>query len=303
MKIISTLGGSGSTFINTSLEQYNYAALSFFGRSMNGWKLKHLMERLCPTFTKSYLRLLSACRLYKPVYIVLKKPDSFRTDWKRRRKKNYFGHFPDIPYPYPAEHMGTCLRDERDYLIYERDYRSGRLPIRKENISTESSKKLVETYFQEIRRLEREINATVVLMSNHWGEFGILKELAEDAIYLIRDPFNSLISHAKAQRHKADYRIRGLTDINSKEWIDSFLSGPRHYWIRHAENALTHPGSRIVRYCSFKDDWKKITDLPDITDRFSYRKNDVRATLTKESIDYINSKTRPLSERIGIPVY
>ena len=124
-----------------------------------------------------------------------------------------------------------------------------------------------------------------------------------DTIYLLRDPFNSIISYSKSLRHREEFLRRGLKNINTKEWIDAYLDGPIHYWINHARVMLEHKNSTIVRYNNFKNDWKKIKNLPNISKLFKYKENDVKQILTQESIEYIHERTLKLCQKLSIPMY
>ena len=86
---------------------------------------------------------------------------------------------------------------------------------------------------------------------------------------------------------------------DSKKWIEAFFSGPLHFWVSHAAHALEDPNGTVLLYHDLKEDWKK-TGLPDIVPTFSAKTNDVRATLTQDSIDYIVGRTGKLWEGLGI---
>ena len=138
------------------------------------------------------------------------------------------------------------------------------------------------------------------MLASHWGEYEIFKKIGFETTYLIRDPYNSLISHSKPNSHQKDYLRRDLKHINTKEWIDSYLKSPHHYWINHAKTALTQKNANIVRYDNFVEDWKKLTDLPDISGEFSYSENNITEILTKENIKYIHEQTHEICKKLDL---
>ncbi len=163
---------------------------------------------------------------------------------------------------------------------------------------------LVKSYIEELERIEKKKKLKIIFISNTWGEHGILKELDLDTIYLARDPFNSLISYSKPIRHERNFLRRGLTNLNSKEWIDAYLEGPERFWIKHAQNMLEHKKGIIIRYNNFKNDWiKNVKNLPNISVLFNYKENNVKEILTQESIEYIRSKTKELCNKLNLPIY
>ena len=287
MKIVSALGGGGSTFVLRALERHGYTRL--FG-AWDPYPNKVRLERY-PALINWYHLALRLLGSYRGDLRVLKRPDSFWTDWP---------YHPQGVYDPGSDTFQHDLLRHRDYIVRTRHARSAGLAIRSSDLSTESLASLVASYLNTVNRIESRSRFTAVLIAGHWGEYGIFKELGVQTTYVIRDPFNSLISHSKSVRHEKDYLRRGLQHINTREWIDCYLEGPHHYWINHARSALEQENAAIVRYNHFAEDWKEATDLPDISSRFVYSENDVRGILTPESIDYIHGKTRDLCRDLDL---
>ncbi|RKY11890.1 MAG: hypothetical protein DRP65_02860 [Planctomycetota bacterium] len=287
MKIVSALGGGGSSFVLRALDEYNYRPL--FG-IFNTYTTKVRLEKH-PALIEPYSRLLRALGCYSGKLKVLKRPDSFWTDWPFHPSGIYEPH---------SDTFKDDLLGQRGYIVKTRLTRSAGLEISESDISTDSLKALVKSYINRMEALEREDDFTVVLIGGHWAEYGIFKDLGVETIYLIRDPFNSLISHSKESRHGKDYLKRGLENTNTIEWIDAYLTGPHHYWINFARTSLEHDNAVIVRYNRFAEDWKKIEGLPDISGEFVYSENDVAKILTPESIEYIHEKTKDLCTRLDL---
>jgi len=246
MKIISTLGGGGSSFVLRSLEYRNYKPCLKF----NTYQIKLRMEK-GPASLKAYHLLVRLLGCYTPSLIVLKRPDSFWTDWKYHKTGVYN----------PAsQNFQKDLTHQKDYLVQTKQVRSAGINISAADLVTTTLPDLVASYLQQLQNFEvRNKRSRVVLLSTHWGEYGIFKELNVETIYLIRDPFNSIISHSKEIRHQKDYQRRGLDNINTKEWLDTYLIGPHHYSLNHARTALEHQGAVIIRYNYFVEDWQKVT--------------------------------------------
>jgi hypothetical protein len=287
MIVINGIGGGGSSFVWQSLDKLHYRKI--LGR-FDLFKVKSWLHKR-PNFLPVFYSLMRLIKQYPPDYIVLIRPDSFWTDWK---------FHPSGVYNPRSSSFYEDLLGQRNYIITTRHYRSAGLQVNQNNLHIETLPRLVKSYLKQLKDIEEKIGSKIILISGHWGEYGIYKEINQEAIYLIRDPYNSLISHSKGNRHKNDYVRRGLDHINTKEWIDNYLFGPHHYWVQHARTALEHPGAQIIRYHCFKEDWKKIPYLPDISSDFIYSENDVKKILTKESIEYIYSNTRDLCQEIGI---
>jgi len=287
MKILSALGGGGSSFVLRALEKYNYTPL--FG-VLDTYTTKIRLEKR-PALIGPYNRLLGMIGCYSGGLKVLKRPDTYWTDWAFHPSGIYDPH---------SETFQDDLCEQRDYIIKTRLTRSAGLEISETDISTESLTALVKSYLDRLKAIERENDFTVVLIGGHWAEYGVLKDLGVETIYLVRDPFNSLISHSKGLRHEKDYLRRGLDNINTTDWIDAYLTGPHHYWINFAGAALEHDNAAIVRYNRFAEDWKKAEGLPDIRGEFVYSENNVRKILTPESIEYIHEKTKDLCTRLDL---
>jgi len=287
MKIVSALGGGGSSFVLRALEKYNYKSL--FG-VLDTYTTKIRLEKH-PALIGPYKRLLRTIGCHSPKLKVLKRPDSFWTDWS---------FHPSGVYDPNSGTFQNDLLGQRNYIISTRLTRSAGLEIAEADISTDSLKSLVKSYLDRLDAIERESDFTIVLIGGHWGEYGIFKELDVETIYLVRDPFNSLISHSKELRHEKDYLKRGLENINTAEWIDNYLTGPHHYWLNFARTALEHKNAVIVRYNRFAEDWKKVEGLPDISSEFMYSENDVAEILTPDSIEYIHEKTKDLCRELGL---
>ncbi len=287
MKIISALGGGGSSFVLRSLDSYNYTPCFSF----NTYQIKLRLEKH-PELLKIYRPLLRLLGCYTPSLMILKRPDSFWTDW------NY--HKTGIYNP-SALNFQEDLERQKTYLIQTQQIRSEGISITATDITTTTLTDLVASYLQQLQNFEAaNRNSKIVLLSAHWGEYGIFKELGIETIYLIRDPFNSIISHSKEIRHQKDYKKRGLNNINTPEWLDTYLEGPHHYWINHAKTALEHHNAVIIRYNYFAEDWKKVAGLPDISDEFVYKTNDVHKILTGASISYIYHKTKNICDALGL---
>jgi hypothetical protein len=221
---------------------------------------------------------------------VLQRPDTFWTNWAANPSGLYSPEDSDFP---------GKIASQRDYILSTVKERSAGLPVRYEDLSTSSLPDLVASYLARLEAIERDLRTNVVLLSGHWGEYGILRELGVETVYLIRDPFNSIVSHSKPIRHQKDYIRRGLTSLNSKDWIDNYLVGPHHYWIKHAEYALNHANATIIRYQHFSRDWQEVEGLPDITSEFEYKENNIAEILEPEFIDYIYDHTREICHALG----
>ena len=289
MKIINALGGGGSSFVLRALDRENYRYP--FG-IFDPYPTKVRLEKY-PALINWYNLFLRMLGGYHASLKVLKRPDSFWTDWRFHEKGIYD----------PADaSFQDDLRKQREYIIRTRHARSAGLRISAADISTDSLASLVRSYIDKMEMIESRNRFTIVLVAGHWGEYGILKELNIETIYVIREPFNSLISHSKNIRHEKDYLRRGLDNINTKEWIDCYLKGPHHYWVNHAQSALEHENAIIVRYNHFAEDWKKIHGLPDVSPGFVYKENDVARILTRESMDYIYEKPREICQELELDV-
>lgn len=286
MKVIAALGGGGSTFVLRALERCNYQPLF---NQFDPFAFKLRLERR-PFLIAPYHLLLRAAGAYRPTLLVLKRPDSFWTDWQAH---------PGGIYDPRSGAFAKHVRGQRDYIVNTRWARSVGLRIPRAALSVASLPTLVRSYLRQLKRIERESDFTIALVAGHWAEYGIFKQLQVETVYVIRDPFNSLISHSKAVRHRKDYRRRGLRDINTQAWIDAYLSGPHHYWIDFARTALEHGNATIVRYHRFAEDWQKVEGLPNIAAEFTYQENDVAGILSPESITYIHAKTREVCKKLG----
>lgn len=287
MKIISALGGGGSTFIMKVLRMRNYR-LKLFNLDLNDLKI-NLTKRF--TILEKPLNLImGGFELFLPRLKVLQRPDSFWTEWALHKT----GYNPN------SENFLQDLSNHKEFIINSFKKRSAGLKISRSDLRDDSIPSLVRSYINTIEKIERKKLYRIILLAGHWGEYGIFKDLGVETVYIIRDPYNSIISHSKPNRHEKDYLRRGLKHINTKEWIDSYLKGPHHYWINHAETALSHKKGIIVRYDYFTEDWKKIKGLPDISSEFSYKENNVARILTKESINYIYEQTHEICKKLGL---
>jgi len=287
MKIICGLGGGGSSFVLRKLEGSDYKSLPGI---FDPYKIKVRLEKY-PVFIAPYNLIAKTLGLYKTGLKVLKRPDSFWTDWP---------YHPGGVYDPESPNFQDDLQGQKDYLIQTIPIRSAGLKIKGSELSTDSHSALIRSYLDQLEKIEQKSNFTIVLIASHWGEYGILKELDVETIYLIRDPFNGLISHSKGIRHQKDYKKRGLDNINTKAWIDNYLTGPHHYWINFARSAMEHDNSVIVRYNHFAEGWRKAEGLPDISGKFRYSENDIKKILTDESIRYICEKTKDICEKLDI---
>lgn len=287
MKIISTLGGGGSTFVIEALERINYRPI-FMG--FDPYQMRNKIMRRYLALRNPFNFLMGLLGAYQPQLEVLVRPDAFWTDWAF--------HETGIYDPKSSSYQQN-LHSQKAYIIKTRHRRSAGIRISDSELRDDALSSLVQSYVDKMESVERTSNLTIVLVAGHWGEYGVFKELGLETIYLIRDPYNSLISHSKSIRHEKDYLRRGLKDINTKAWIDTYLSGPHHYWISHARTALSHDNAIIVRYNHFVEDWQKVKGLPDISSEFTYRENRVAEVLTAESIDHIYERTSDICKELG----
>ncbi len=287
MKIISALGGGGSTFIFRNLNRL-YFKPSYLG--FNFYKIEQKVMKYSPFLLNHFKYLMRLIKAYQPQYKVLKRPDAFWTD----RNYHKTGYNPN------GKDFSQNLRDHKNYILKLYIRRSAGIKIFPSYLKDDTLSSLVKSYIERIKHMEKKLKIQIVLLSSHWGEFGILKEIGVKTIYLIRDPYNSIISHSTFHRHQKDYLRRGLKDINTKECIDTYLKGPHHYWIYHAKTALTHKNAIIIRYNKFKEDWQKIKDLPDISHGFKYSENNIKKIFTKESIQYIYEQTHEICDKLSI---
>lgn len=293
MIIINGIGGSGSSFVIRALQRLNYSTplstkLNLAQRLLSCQRKLEKYPALLPMFKG----ILSHAGLHSSEYKVLMRPDTYWTDW------NYQDSF--TAYDPMAADFNRKLRGQKAYILANWQRRNAEVKLRPDDLSENSLPDLVHSYLNAMTEIEQEAGCSVILFASHWAEYGILKELAtENSVYLIRDPFNSLISHSKDTRHGKDYRRQGLREINQREWIDNYLSGPHHYWLRYAQAALTHKNAAIVRYDCFTEDWKAVGCLPDITNDFCYTENNIKEILNEDSIRYIHSRTADLCSKIG----
>jgi len=286
MKIISGLGGSGTTFVLDALDHYGSKRL--FG--IFDWYELTSRLNLSPRLFRQLRSALLSSGMRVSDLCVLRRPDSFWTDWAFNPPSRYS--------PQDSGFAAQILA-QRDYLLKTARGRSAGLLVRRGDLSTASLTELVSSYSARLQAIEKDLRGEIVLVCGHWAEYGILQELGVETIYLIRDPFNSIVSHSKPARHQKDYLRRGLTALSSQEWIDTYLVGPHHYWIRYAECALSHSNATIVRYYNFPADWQQVHGLPDISAGFDYRANKISEVLPPELIDYIYSRTREICRTLG----
>lgn len=288
MKIISALGGGGSTFVITALEKQNFGH-RFPG--MTTFKLHEILRSRYPFLVRPFLYSLQRVGEYRPQFKILRRPDAFWTDYQYHEAAVY-----DPDHPAYSQH----LQGQKAYLLRFITRRSAGIPVVASEIAGSTLPALVNTYVKKMQDVDKNNPFTIVLVAAHWGEYGIFKALNLDTIYLIRDPFNALISHAKPIRHQFDYERRGLADINSRSWIDAYLFGPAHHWVGHARAALSHPGAIVVRYNHFQEDWQQVKGLPDISRDFVYKQNDVRQILNSASIAYIYEQTKEICQELDL---
>lgn len=286
MIIISAIGGCGSTFIIKTLKKKNYN-LSLKVLDLN--KLNDKISNHISIMHKPFRFLMNSLEKIFPRPKILRRPDAFWTEWEVFKKE----YNPDNP------EFHQDIQDQKEFILNNINKRSAGIKIHKSDLKEDSLLSLVKSYVKSMERIEKNRRYKIVLLSGHWGEYGIFKELRLKTIYIIRDPYNALISHSKSNRHEKDYLRRGLKHINNKEWIHCYLKGPHHYWINHAESALNHKNAIIVRYNKFKRDWQKVNDLPDISKEFRYVENNISEILTKESIKYIYEQTHEICEKLG----
>jgi hypothetical protein len=287
MKIISALGGGGSTFVIQSLEKLNYRG-TLFGLNLHQTKNRLLNYPIIYDFFHTLMLIVG---IYKPKIKVLIRPDAFWTDFRVHK-----------PGKYAPDHINIDkhIENQKKFLIDTRYRRSAGIKFKSKDLDSTNLSTLIISYIEKMQDIENHSRYQIVLLSCHWGEYGLFKDLNIPTVYLIRDPFNSLISHSKGVRHRDQYLKRGYLQINTKEWIDAYLRGPIHNWIGHAKAALTQPNAQIVQYDRFAKDWKMLRELPDIGKSFRYHENDIHETLTKSSIEYILHETKELCSELNI---
>ena len=133
MKIFCGLGGGGSSFVMRALEKHNYKHL--FGM-LDTYKTKRRLEKY-PALIGPYNLLLRTIGCYSDKLKVLKRPDSFWTDW---------AFHPSGIYEPGSETFRDDLRGQRDYIIETRLTRSAGLKVSELDISTESLPLLAKSY-------------------------------------------------------------------------------------------------------------------------------------------------------------
>ena len=287
MKIISALGGSGSSYIYRSIDRLNFKPY----RHVDLYKHKRRLEKY-PFLIPHYVRILKIFGQYIPRYQISMRPDAFWTDWN---SLSNFGYNPN------GKDLQAKIIMQKDYILQNVNKRSSCIEIPANSLTTQTLHQLVASYIKILQSAENDTGTHTILLSGHWGEFGIFKDLEVETAYLIRDPYNSIISHSKRQRHRSDYLQRGFVNINQREWLDSYLFGPQHAWVAHAETALSHHNAKIIRYHNFKKDWRSILGLPDISPGFNYHENDIKSYLSPEAIIYIYDQTKHLYKEYGFP--
>ena len=290
MKVISALGGGGSSFVIEALQRENYKH-AFLG--LDPYRLKNRIMKYNTSSINLFNFLTNMLGVYHPQLKVMIRPDVF---WSDLRFNKTGVHNPS------NEHYRQDLREQKAFIVKTYLSRSAGIKISESDIKDYTLSLLVKSYLKKLEAVERKTKLTFVLLSCHWGAFGIFKDLGIETIYIIRDPFNSIISFSKSIRHKEVFLKRGFDNINTQEWIDSYLVGPVHYWINHAQIALSHYKAIIVRYNHFTEDWKNVKGLPDISPGFIYKKNDVAKILTKESINFIYEKTKNICDELDLNI-
>lgn len=287
MKIISTLGGGGSTFVLEALDRKNYSNALL---GSDPYQMRNRLMQRSPALRGPFDLLVGLLGAYQPRLKVLMRPDAFWTDR---------GFHETATYDPDGASYRQDLRAQKMYIVRTRHRRSAGIRISPHELRDDTLAALVQSYVDKMESVESLGPFIIILVAGHWGEYGVFKQLGLETIYLIRDPYNSLISHSKSTRHEKDYLRRGLKHINTKAWIDTYLSGPHHYWINHARTALSHENATIVRYNHFAEDWQKVRGLPDITSEFSYHENKVTEILTAEAIDYVYQQTKDICKALG----
>lgn len=293
MIIVSALGGGGSSYVTRALQRLNFPAAGPAKLQDALLALRSVAERT-PQRIPCMLRMLKAVGLYTDRVRVLMRPDAFWTDWPYNPAGTYDPAAPDF---------ADRLAAQRAYIATHRIRRSAGIPVPIDRMPLDGLGALVSGYLSAIEDAEREKGFTAVLVSGHWGEYGVFREIGRAAYYLVRDPWNSVISHSRMSRHGGDYRRRGFTDVNDRGWIDCYLSGPHHYWIRHAETAAAQEGAAVLRYDRLAEDWARAPGLPALRRPFEARYNDVRSVLTEASIAYIRERAEPLCRELGVRTY
>ncbi|MFX1504290.1 MAG: hypothetical protein ACFFDH_25240, partial [Promethearchaeota archaeon] len=333
--IISATGGSGSSFLINSFHRFNYN-LSNFNPKMASRTLRKIIDIPLKLINEIKIPLKIPSKISKlsnqDIQLTLQTNNYYTTYDYVRDLKNEVYNLVNIPFkfllkflklynpklkilPRPDGYWTEAMYDPNNkdhkkelyklklHILRTKNYRSGGLKINPSKIETDSMKSLVKSYIKELARIEKKKRLNLILLSSSWGERGFYKDLDFDTIYLIRDPFNSLISYSKSMRHEYNFLKRGLKNINTKTWIDAYLEGPERYWINHARTMLDHKKGVIIRYNNFKEDWKKVKGLPDISPFFKYKENNIQEILTQESIEYIRFKTEKLCKELNIPLY
>jgi hypothetical protein len=133
----------------------------------------------------------------------------------------------------------------------------------------------------------------LLLVCMSWGGLGYLENIKAKIIYLIRHPLFAFNSYSGGGWRKTDKRTKPYTNLN--DWADNWLTDKSH-WIDHAKYAIEackKGQAYIVKYESFKDDWKKIPlSLPPIYNNFK-NKDDmekVKKNIPTETINYLMDK-------------
>lgn len=275
MYVLSSLGGSGSTYVLRQLRRHNHRWPS----------LSDYVQTLRDKYRCDLTPMLRTAGLYRHRYRICMRPDNFySTDGKYDAE-------------YEASNEG--LVDQARYIEHWSRLRSAGIRVRANALSTASLAGLVESYVALLRRYESESGSEIVLLCNHWGEIGLLRELGIPTIYLVRDAFNSIISYSKEMRHEEEFTRFGLDDPNSTAWANAFLNGPLSFWVRHVENALADEHGQVLRYDRLADDWHRCAPgLPDITSSFRASRNDVSAKFSGNVIAFIESQTRSLWDAV-----
>lgn len=284
MFIINGLGGGGSTFVLRQLQLVNYHGNEKITHKRRGlektpWKI--------PFYNFAW----GITGRYTPKLHVMMRPDSYWSDPSVAPRDLKLS---DIKTP-------DLVKGQRDYLVDQAAKRSSGVTISKEKLSTNSLHDLADSYLTILRNHEKETGQQLVLLSGHWGSFGIYNDLDVPMTYLIRDPFNSVISHGKGIRHENLYLGRGLTSVDSIDWVNCYLNGPLIFWKSHAKAAATHKSANILRYNEFAQDWRNhLAELPDISNKFSYKESAVTDILSQNVRDYIFSEVGDYFAPLGI---
>ncbi len=172
-----------------------------------------------------------------------------------------------------------------------------------DGVETFNDRQLFEATYGGLKQTN---NNKTMLMCMSWGGMGFLNDLSEKVIFLIRNPVFAFNSYSgggwRSEGGQRRIKYAGASSPNDKMWIDAFL-GDFSLWLKGAKNALraAKEGRGVIVRCHrFKEDWKKIDNVPPVYKGFKQHDdiNKVSKYLTQETINYIEDKTQYVWEQI-----